>query len=158
MKAHIYMKLFASTLLILCAMLIQSVAVSDAQENPTGEALTPAETVDLWNTCYGAATMDACGDITTANMRDNKPKSVWVYDSRKILNGLEQRKDSSEIIKEKIDGDTAMIIVQSRIYTVGGYADQKELFALVKVDGVWLIDDLVVGDEILEDEKQKDRL
>lgn len=116
---------------------------------------TPIETVELWNKTYGTAEMDQCGDITTAKMRDNKPKSVWVYDTWKQLDKIDYRKETSEIIQQKIDADIAIIVVQSRIYALDGYVDQKELFTLLNIDGTWLIDELVVGDEVLEEKHER---
>ena len=116
---------------------------------------TPIETIELWNTTYGTAEMDQCGDITTAKMRDNKPKSVWVYDTWKQLDKIDYRKETSKIIRQKIDADMAVIVVQSRIYALDGYVDQKELFTLLNINGTWLIDELVVGDEVLEEKLQQ---
>ncbi len=113
---------------------------------------TPIETVEIWNAAYGTAEMDKCADITTAKMRDNKPKSVWVYDTWKQLDKIDYRKETSEIIRHKIENDSAVIIVQSRIYALNGYVDQKELFTLLHIDGTWLIDKLIVGDEVLEEQ------
>ena len=116
---------------------------------------TPIETVEIWNATYGTAEMDQCGDITTARMRDNKPKSVWVYDTWKQLDKIDYRKETSEIIRQKIDADIAVIVVQSRIYAIDGYVDQKELFTLLNIDGTWFIDELVVGDEVLEEKHEQ---
>ena len=125
-----------------------------AQETP---AQTPLEVVELWNTTYGTADMDICANLTTAVMRKGKPKSVWVYDSWKQLNTLDYRKEESQIIQQKIDGNTAVIVLQTRIYA-DGYVDQKELFKLIRVDGEWLIDELIIGDEVLEEERKQEHL
>ncbi len=95
--------------------------------------------------------MDKCADITSAKMRDNKPKSVWV-DTWKQLDKIDYRKETSEIIRHKIENDGAIIIVQSRICALNSYVDQKELFTLLHIDGTWLIDKLIVGDEVLEEQ------
>lgn len=117
---------------------------------PSAETRTPTETVAIWNAGYGTADMDACADVTTANLRDDKPKAVWVYDTWKHLTRLGYRKEQSDVLQEKIDGETAVVMLQTRIYAIDAYSDQKELFTLIRVDGVWLIDDVQVGDEILE--------
>ena len=145
--------------ILLITIMLQLACLSGilAQENSAQEALpqkTPLEIVELWNTCYGTADMDQCANLTTAAMRKEKPKSVWVYDTWKFLNAVEYRKEESEVLQEKIDGDAAVIVLQTRIYA-DGYVDQKELFKLIQVDGEWLIDDLIVGDEVLEEEKKQ---
>ena len=139
----------------LSLFIIQFIFISPifAQETPINQS--PLEIIKLWNTCYGTAEMDRCANITTIAMRKGKPKSVWVYDTWKQLDKLDYQKETSEVIQEKIDGDVAIIVLQSRIYAVDGYVDQKELFKLVNINGEWLIDDLIVGDEVLEEEKEQ---
>lgn len=140
----------------ICVFMLHIAFVSAvyAQESPV-EALTPTETVKLFEACYGTAEMDTCAEIVTVGFRNNKPKSVWVYDTWKALNKAQYRKESSEVLRQKIDGDTAYVILQTRIDTAGGFADQKEMYTLLKVDGVWLIHDLRIGDEFLEEEQQQ---
>lgn len=145
---------------LMYAMIMQfACIVTYGQERALPEATpperTPTETIAIWNAGYGTAEMDACADVTTARMRDDKPKSVWVYDTWKKLNRLGYRKETSAVLQEKIDGDTAVVVLQTRIYADDVYSDQKELFTLMRVDGVWLIDALRVGDEILETQPEQ---
>ncbi len=116
---------------------------------------TPREVVERWERCYGTADMDRCGAITTAKMRDNKPISVWVYDLWTKLHRIGYRKKKSELLKEKIDGTSAIIVLQARIDALDGFVDQKEMYKLIKIDDQWLIDDLIIGDEILEEELEE---
>lgn len=54
------------------------------------------------------------------------------------------------VLESKITGDTAAVILDTKIKTKAADADQKELYLLIREDGRWLIDELQVGDEILE--------
>ncbi len=46
---------------------------------------SPIDVVKLFNENYGGPRMDKIADYTTANFRDNKPKSVWVVDTWRAL-------------------------------------------------------------------------
>ncbi len=144
------MKKFACILIVLLAVGVLLAVVPAAYAERT-----PSEVVKLWESCYGTAEMDRCGPITTAKMRNDKPESVWVYDVWKDLHRAEYRKEGSEVLKEEIGGEAAIIILQTRIYAMDGYVDQKEMYKLIKVEGEWLIDELVIGDEILEEDLEE---
>lgn len=54
------------------------------------------------------------------------------------------------MLESKITGNTEAVILDTKIKTKAADADQKELYLLIREDGRWLIDELQVGDEILE--------
>lgn len=141
--------------LLVILMIFQMVCIVTYGQETPAKQLTPTETVELWNRCYGTAEMDLCGDITTAKMRDDEPITVWIYDTYKQLKRIGYKKETSEVIEEKINGDVARVGVQSRIVAGGIYSDQKELFILQRIDDKWLIDNLIVGDEQLEEPKKQ---
>jgi len=108
---------------------------------------TPLEIVELFHKCYAKACMDEVADYTTPRFRDNKPKSVWVVDTWKALHKMNYKKLTSTLLDSKVKGQRAVVIVTVKISTVGGDANQKEIFYLVKDGERWLIDELVVTDE-----------
>ncbi len=97
--------------------------------------------------------MDEIADYTTANFRDNKPRSVWVVDTWRTLQQLKYKKLSGDITYSKVKGDKAVVIVQGRISTAAGDANQKEIYYLVKSGEKWLVNELVVTDEEIDLDK-----
>ncbi len=111
--------------------------------------------VVLFDKTYGTPEMSDIAPHTTGKFRDNKPNELWVIDTWKALNGINYKRLSSKVIDSIIKGDKAVVILQSEIYTVGGRANQKEVFYLVKEEGIWKIDELVVTDEEVEASKEE---
>ena len=97
--------------------------------------------------------MDEVAKYTTANFRDNKPKSVWVVDTWRTLQQLKYKKLNGDITDSKVKGEKAVVVVQSRISTAAGDAIQKEIYYLVKSLEKWLINELVVTDEEVDLDK-----
>ena len=91
--------------------------------------------------------MDQAADVTTAEFRDNKPKSVWVAENWSLLSGLKYAHTYSKIIDTEIKDEKAIVLVDAEITTKAADAKQKEVYRLVKEGGRWLIDDLIVTDE-----------
>ncbi len=134
---------------------ILSILLLCASAVPASAEETPREVVELWEACYGTAEMDLCGEIVTPKMRDEKPISVWIYDAWKALDRIKYRREKSEVLREEIDEMTAIVVLQARIYALDGFVDQKELYRLLKIDGKWFIDGIIIGDEILEEEQEE---
>lgn len=143
------------TILMITVIILQLVCLVTYGQETADKQLTPTETVQLWYRCYGTALMDQCGPITTAHMRDDAPITVWVYDTYKGLKRLGYKVETSEVLEEKINGEVALVAVQTRSVAGGIYADQKEILTLRRINGKWLIDDLIVGDEQLEKPKKQ---
>ena len=85
---------------------------------------------------------------TTARFRDNKPKSVWVVDSWKALQKIKYEKINNSILDSKVKDVKAVVIVKAKIRTAEGEASQKEIFYVLKEEERWLIEELIVTDEI----------
>lgn len=68
-------------------------------------------------------------------------------DTWRTLHKIKYKKLTGDIIGSKVKGDKAVVIVQSRISTAAGDANQKEIYYLVKNGEKWLIDELKVTDE-----------
>ncbi len=117
--------LFKITFLLII-LYLGSLSICYAQEK------SPVDVVKLFNENYGGPGMDKVADYTTANFRDNKPKSVWVVDTWRTLQQLKYKKLNGDITGSKIKGEKAVVIVQSRISTAAGDAIQKEIYYLVK--------------------------
>lgn len=111
------------------------------------EPKTPVEVVMAFIAGYGNANMDDAADFTTAKIRGNKPKSVWVVETWKALNEIEYSHKPSKVIEAKVKDDKAVVLVDAEITTAAGDSKQVEIFVLVKDGDNWLIDDLVVADE-----------
>ena len=64
-----------------------------------------------------------------------------------MLRDIEYERKSAEIISQKVKDDKAIVVIQSKITSVGGEADQKEVYILVRTKNTWLINELIVTDE-----------
>jgi len=111
------------------------------------ESKTPEEVVKIFISGYGTAHMEEVADVTTAEFRDNEPKSVWVAKKWKLLSSLEYAHIYSKVIDTKVKDDKAIVLVDAEITTKAADAKQKEVYTLVKNGGKWFIDDLIVADE-----------
>ena len=94
--------------------------------------------------------MDEIADCTTANFRNNRPKSVWVVDIWRALKRMKYKKLSSSVIDSKVKDDKAVVLVEARIKTADVEKAQKEIFSLIKRGKEWLIDGLRVTDEEID--------
>ena len=118
---------------------------------------SPDKVVALFDQVYGSSEMSSIAPYTTGRFRDKKRKEVWIADTWKTLKKIEYKRLSSKLINSSLKGNQAMVVLQSQIETVAGKTDQKEIFYLIKKDGIWKIDELVVTDEKLEKRKEKYR-
>ena len=80
---------------------------------------------------------------------------MWVVDTWKSLKQIKYRKIRSSVIASKVKGNKAVVIVDATIETKAVKTSQKELYYLIKEDGKWLINDLVVTDEDIDLENEK---
>ena len=137
----------AVSLSIVLILILAAIAIAQEQ--------TPSDIVNVFVNTYGGPYMDELADFTTPNFRDNKPKSVWVVDTWKSLKQIKYRKIRSTVIASKVKGNKAVVMVDATIVTKAVKTNQKELFFLIKEDGKWLINDLVVTDEDFDLENEK---
>jgi hypothetical protein len=114
----------------------------------------PGDIVREWIKVYGKD-MDRAAQLTTLAFRNGKPRSLWAMQTYKNLNQIKYKHLGGTVIKKETKGKMSVVILQSRIYAIGGYADQKEIYFLKRLDGRWRIDDIEVSDEILEAEKKE---
>ena len=137
----------AVSLSIVLFLMLTAIAIAQGQ--------TPSDIVNVFVNTYGGPYMDELANFTTPNFRDNKPKSVWVVDTWKSLKQIKYRKIRSSVIASKVKGNKAVVIVDATIETKAVKTSQKELYHLIKEDGKWLINDLVVTDEDIDLENEK---
>ena len=137
----------AVSLSIVLFLMLTAIAIAQEQ--------TPSDIVNVFVNTYGGPYMDELADFTTPNFRDNKPKSVWVVDTWKSLKQIKYRKIRSTVIASKVKGNKAVVMVDATIVTKAVKTNQKELFFLIKEDGKWLINDLVVTDEDIDLENER---
>lgn len=114
---------------------------------------SPTEIVALFDKTYGTPEMSDIAPHTTGKFRDDKPMEAWVIDTWKALKNIKYERLNSEFIDFKIEGDKAVVILQTEYSSAGGKANQKEVFYLIKEDDIWKIDKLIVADEEVEGKK-----
>lgn len=92
---------------------------------------------------------------TTENFRDNKPIAVWTNKTWNDLNQFGYEKIAFKLLKiEYNDLKThAKIAIATKIKTGVGSAAQKERYLLIKEGDYWLIDELIVTDEKVDEEE-----
>jgi len=133
-------------LLILMLILVQGCYSMPKTESPVS-------VVKQFGKCYGKFCMDEIVKITTAKFRDNKPGSVWVTETWEALNGIKFQRLKSEFQTCNTSRDKAVVVMKTRISTVAGNADQRDVYLLVRDGNQWKIDDLQVTDEVVDVEK-----
>ncbi len=107
--------------------------------------VTPKEVVQTWIQIYGKeGDLERAVELTTLNFRDGRTKADWVFRYELILRQIRYEHLGGEVIDELTKEGVSVISLKSKIKTAAGGAIQKELYHLKKVDGKWLIDDIVV--------------
>lgn len=116
---------------------------------------SPVAVVELFSASYGGPRMDEIADYTTSRFRDNRPKSVWIVDTWKALQGMKYRRLYGSVIDSKITENKAAVVLDAKIGTSVGETEQKEIYHLIKEGQGWFIDQLQVADENMSMEKMK---
>ena len=116
---------------------------------------SPVAVVELFSASYGGPRMDETADYTTGGFRDGRPKSVWIADTWKALQGMKYRRVYGSVIDANVKDNKAAVIVDAKIATSIGETEQKEIYHLIKKGQRWLIDQLQVTDENMSKEKMK---
>lgn len=116
----------------------------EAQESPHEAVM---DVINRFDKHYGGPRMDEITDLTTARFRENRPGAVWVSQIWKALNELEYKRLSSVVSESEIEQDRARVILQSEVQTKAGKTKQTEIFQLIRKEGSWLIDKLVVAED-----------
>ena len=107
---------------------------------------SPRITVIEWTRVYGID-LDRAAELTTIDFRDGKPKQVWAKEIWDTMEPIKYKHLGGTVIKEVIEREEALVILQSEIDTIAGGAKQKEFYRMKRIDGKWLIDDIKVKEE-----------
>jgi hypothetical protein len=145
------------TQLIALVFLSASFLFIGCQKNPVlieSHEQTPSEVVTDWIKVYGVD-MDKASELTTLEFREGKAKQVWASEYYKALKSAKYKHLGGKVIEEKIEGDKAVVVLQAEIDTVAGSAKQKEFYLMRRINGEWLIDDIIVKEEEVEELKEK---
>lgn len=118
----------------------------------SAQASSPEDTVMEWIKVYGTD-QDRAAQLTTNDFRDGEPKLAWAYRTYTILRLVGYRHLGGTVIGKVIDDNRAVVVLQANISTVIGKVHQKEIYVLIRKDAHWLIDDLNVFDEVVEEQK-----
>ncbi len=113
----------------------------------TKPAQTPMQIARTFLATYGTSEIGRIAEHTTAAFRGGRPKEVWVLKTWELLRQLHYRHPSGQIVKEMIDKDRAVVIVDSRIETAVGITNQREVYLLIRTPKGWKLDDLIVDEE-----------
>jgi uncharacterized protein YchJ len=118
---------------------------------------SPEQVVELFQKSYGTPRMDEIGPYTTENFRDNMPITVWVNKTWNNLKKFGYNKVEFKLLDVEYNDlkDHAKVTAAARIKTEACTATQKEIYLLIKEGDYWLIDDLIVTDEVLDEETFK---
>ena len=137
-------KIVPSIILLLTVLVLFQVNTAHAQPK------TPIEAVKIFIAGYGTSRMDEAADVTTANFRDDRPKSVWVVKMWEMLHSIEYAHIRSKVVATKVKDRRAVVLVDAEITSAAADAKQKEIYTLVKEGASWLIDTLTVTDEKID--------
>jgi hypothetical protein len=115
---------------------------------------SPEQVVELFQESYGTPRMDEIGFYTTPNFRDNMPVTVWVNKTWNSLKKFGYDKIDFKLLDAEYNDlkDHAKVTAAAKIETEACAATQKEIYLLVKDGDYWLIDDLIITDEVVDEE------
>jgi hypothetical protein len=115
---------------------------------------SPEQVVELFQKSFGTPRMDEIGPYTTANFRDNMPITVWVNKTWNDLKSYGYEKEDFKLLDIEYDdlNNHAKVSVATKINTEACTATQKEIYLLIKDGDYWLIDDLIITDEVVDEE------
>jgi hypothetical protein len=118
---------------------------------------SPEEVVELFQKSFGTPRMDEIGPYTTENFRDNMPITVWVSKTWNQLNQFGYGKIDFKLLDIEYNDlkSHTKITVATKIKTEVGSATQKEIYLLIKDGDYWLIDELIVTDEVVDEDTFK---
>ncbi len=110
---------------------------------------SPHSTVDEWIKVYGVDQAKA-SELTTLRLRDGRTKEAWTEETSIPLKQMEYKHLGGKVIGDTIKrGKTeAVVVLRSTIDSIVGKSEQTEIYILVLEDGKWLIDEVIVKDEV----------
>ena len=117
---------------------------------------SPQDTVKEWIKFYGVD-QDNAAELTTVRLRRGMTKKAWAKDRYRKLRDIGYKHLGGKFLGEKIrnDGLEAMVVLRAKIDSIVGISEQTEVYILTLEDGKWLIDEVIVRDEIDADELEK---
>ncbi len=109
----------------------------------------PKDIVKEWIEVYGVDQSKA-SELTTLRLRNGRTKSAWAEETPAPLKQLGYKHLGGKVLGDTIKrGKTeAAVALRSTIDTIVGKTEQTEIYILVLEDGKWLIDELLVRDEV----------
>ena len=115
----------------------------------SGEILSPSQVVQLWIQVYPLQMYQA-SRFTTVEFRKGLSKEEWVALQEQALKDLQFHYLGGKVVSENVEGDQAVVLFHAEISTILGEHIQEEQYILKKqLDGGWLIDEIMVGQEQL---------
>lgn len=114
--------------------------------------LTPHDVVLRWIRIYGKD-MDQAATLTTLRYRKGRTAQQWAAVTQQQLSQLGYQHLDGKVVKETIQSNQAIVTLSAHISTKIGIVQQTETYTLLMEGQQWLIDRLVVSDEVLPREK-----
>jgi hypothetical protein len=109
--------------------------------------LTPEETVRRYLGALKAGNFDQAYDLVSKAMRQGKEREVWVKEQKTGMSFADVKIFAFDVYPGKVEGDRAQVpnvlSSQDRFVNQLGLTEY-ELYALVKEDGVWKVDQQVI--------------
>jgi len=119
-----------------------NVSTVQAEEIPT----SPSDVVRQWLQSYPHDLAQAV-TLTSPEFRENLPPSKWIIQKESILNHIHMQYLNSQILKEEITGNRAVIEVKVLISTVISEQIQFKRYDLGRYCSVWLLEKVSVLEE-----------
>ena len=123
-------------------LMLWSVSHAQAEEVPA----PPSTVVRQWLHSYPHDLAQAV-TLTSPDFRENLPPSDWINQKQYLLNPMQFRYVESQILREEINGNRALIEVKVWISTVVGEQIQREQYDLRRYCSVWLLEKVSVREE-----------
>ena len=114
--------------------------------------LAPRDVVLRWIGVYGKD-MAQAAPLTTLRYRKGRTAQQWAEATQQTLSQLGYQHLGGKVVKETIQGTQAIVTLSARINTKLGVIQQTETYTLLLEGQQWLIDRLVISDEVLPKEK-----
>ena len=113
------------------------------------EEHSPQDIVKEWIKYYGVDQSKA-SELTTLRLRDGRTKEVWAEETSIPLKQIGYKHLGGKVLAEtKKKGRTEVAVaLRSTIDSIAGKSEQTEIYILVLKDGKWLIDEVIVRDEV----------
>ena len=110
---------------------------------------TPQEIVHIFMSAYGTSDVSKLACYTTPYFRNYKPEELWIIETWEKLKEIGYEHISGKILEVRINGEHAVVVVSSRVKTLVGKTQQKEIYCLIKTPEGWKLDEIIVEDEQL---------